>query len=653
MIRINSLLSGLFIVGLCWTFLYGCSTKEVVTDETEPPQEESTPEVVIAPEDLLPDELPINLFWQTNDEDPEFASPDAIRGGTFHTWILSFPLTMRTVGPDSNGSFANFLRPIQFGPIAYHPQTRRPIPMLATHWAIGDDGRSLYFRIHPDARWSDGERVTADDFVFNLRFMRSKEIVAGWYNNYYTERIKDVKKYDELTYGVRGADVKPDIEMFANYSVGARPEHFHELTDSWVQDYNWKPEPTTGPYHVGAVEDGKYIELDRTEDWWANDLRYVRNRFNPDKVRVTVIRDENTAWLHFLKGEIDSFGLTIPEFWHDKSDDNAFKRGYIAKYWFYHDLPVQPAGLYLNTAKPLLDDINIRYGLSHSINIERVIQTVLRGDYERLSTFTLGYGAYDNTSIKPRDFDLKKAADYFERAGFTSKDRYGIRVMKNEDGKVIARLSFDVTYGRPLHTDRLVVLKQEAKKAGVELNLELLDSAASFKKMREKKHEIAWLTWTAGGFAPSYWQHFHSINANVTQTNNVSNTAIPEMDELIMKFRAASGLEERVGLAHTLEQMVHDHGAFIPTYKVPYTREAAWRWIELPEWIGTETSGSLINSQANSYGFSNGGLFWINEEKKQEILAMKNRGEAMDPLTIIDQTYRNLRVSDDDVEEGE
>ena len=630
------------VIGLVWSVTAQDDTSE---------DGEANKEPLIAPADLLPDELPSNLIWQTNNEDPEFASPDAIQGGTFHTWMLSFPLTMRTVGPDSNGRFAGFLRPIQFGPIAFHPQTRQPIPMLATHWALGDDGRSIYFRIHPDAKWSDGERVTADDFVFNLHFMRSKEIVAPWYNNYYTERIKDVKKYDELTYGVRGADAKPDVEMFANYSVGARPEHFHELTDTWVQDYNWKPEPTTGPYHVATIEDGKYVEFERTKDWWANDLRYVRNRFNPDKIRVTVIRDENTAWLHFLQGEIDSYGLTIPEYWHDKTDEEVFKKGYVAKYWFYHRLPVPSAGLYLNTAKPLLDDVNIRYGLAHSMNIEKVIATVLRGDYERLPTFQLGFGAYDNTSIRPREFDLKKAAEYFKKAGFESRGRDGIRVKTNEKGKVVARLSFLITYGTPIHGDRLVVLKEEAKKAGVELHLELLDSSASFKKMLEKKHQIAHMGWNSSGFAPRYWEHFHSDNANNTQNNNITNTSIPEMDPLIMKFRASANLEERIGLAHTLERMVHDHGAVIPTYQVPYTREAVWRWIELPEWLGTETSGSLINSQATSQGYSSGGLFWINEDKKQEILALKNKGDSMEPLTIIDETYRFVPVVN--VEDGE
>ena len=646
--------SCLVLLGVVWMLLYGCSTKEAVTEDVEPEiEEQPAPEIVIAQEDLLPETLPVNLVWQTNDEDPEFASPDAIRGGTFHTYMLSFPLTMRTVGPDSNGRFAGFLRPIQFGPVAFHPQTRQPIPMLATHWALGDDGRSIYFRIHPDARWSDGERVTADDFVFALRFMRSEEIVAPWYNNYFTERVKDMRKYDELTYGVRGADAKPDVEMFANYSIGPRPEHFHQLTDSWVQDFNWKPEPTTGPYHVGTVEDGKYVELERTENWWANDLRYVRNRFNPDKIRITVIRDENTAWLHFLNGELDVFGLTIPEFWHDKTNHDVFKKGYVAKYWFYHQLPVPSAALYLNTAKPLLDDKDIRLGIAHSINIQKVIDTVLRGDYERLPTFQLGFGAYDNTSIRSREFDLNKAAEYFERAGFESKDRYGIRVKKNDADKVIARLEFAITYGTPIHTDRLVVIKEEAKKAGVELHLDLLDSSASFKKMLEKKHQIAWLTWSSSGFSPRYWEHFHSDNANKPQNNNVTNTAIAEMDPLIMEFRASANLEERIGLAHRLEQMVHDHGAVIPTYQVPYTREAAWRWLELPEWLGTETSGSLFNSQASSQNYSSGGLFWINEEKKKEILALMSKNDFMEPLTIIDHTYRTTPIPDAELEEGE
>ena len=296
---------------------------------------------------------------------------------------------------------------------------------------------------------------------------------------------------------------------------------------------------------------------------------YFRHRFNPDRIHVKVIRDTNVAYQHFLKGELDTFGLTLPQFWHEKAKGEAYDNGYIEKYWFYSELPAA-AGMYLNSADPLLGDERIRLGLAHSMNFHRVIDTVLRGDYERLPTFQIGLGEYDNHDIKPREFDVEKAEGYFSEAGFDHRGGDGIRV--REDGQ---RLSFKVTYGQREHTERLVVLQEEAKKAGVELRLDLQDSAGAFKKMREKMHQIAWSGWAVGGLAPVYFEHFHSAFANKPQTNNLTNHANPEMDPLIMAYRASTNLAERVALARRLEQMVHDSGVVIPTFRVPYTRAAA------------------------------------------------------------------------------
>ena len=554
----------------------------------------------------------------------------------------SFPLTLRTVGPDSNGAFAGYLRYNRMGPVTYHPDTRRPIPALATHWAFGADGRSIYYKLNPDARWSDGVPVTADDFVFSVQFHRSKEIVAPWYNNYYTERIRDLKRYDDHTIGIQGAEPKPLAEMHYQYSLGPQPRHFHKLDENWVPDYNWEIEPNTGPYQIGKVEKGKYIELHRKADWWANDLKYFRHRFNPDKVRVRVIRDQNIAFKHFIKGELDSFGLVVPTFWHEKATGEPFDAGYIAKYWFYNDVPVPSAGMYLNVKDPLLADVRVRFGLAHAMNFDRVINTVLRGDYKRLPTFQLGFGEYDNRSIKARPFDLERADEYFRAAGFATRGADGIRV--DAEGR---RLSLRVTYGYPHHTPRLVVLQEEAKKAGVELELQLLDASNSFKQMQEKKHQIAWMTWSSSGLSPRYWEHFHSVNANKTQTNNITNHADPVMDELIMTYRESSDLGERVALARRLEQMVHDSGVVIPTFQVPYAREGAWRWLKLPPWLGTRTSGALFNSQAVSAGiFSSGGLFWIDEEEKARVLRAKDDGVAFGPVTVINTEFGKTPPTD-------
>ena len=592
------------------------------------------PPIEVRDGDGLPDTLPEDLVWVTNEEDPLFASPDAKRGGTFRTSILGFPLTLRRVGPDSNGSFAGFLRPNQFGPIALHPVTRRAIPALATHWAFGEDGRSIYYRLNPKARWSDGVPVTADDFVFAVQFMRAKEIVAPWYNNYYVERIRDLKRYDDHTYGVQGANAMPGAEMHASYGVGPQPRHFHVLNADWVANTNWQIEPNTGPYQITKVRKGKYIEMTRKADWWGDDVKYFKHRFNPDKIRVRVIRDPNVAFQYFLKGNLDTMDLVLPQYWHDKATGTAFDRGYIAKYWFYNEQPAA-SGMYLNMADPILADKRVRFGIAHSMNFDHVISTVLRNDYERLSTFQIGFGEYDNLDIKPREFDLDKADRYFDDAGFETRGGDGIRI--NDAGE---RLSFQVTYGWPQHTDRLVVLQEDARKAGLELVLDLKDGPGSFKKMLEKKHQIAWSRWAAGGLAPGYWEHFHSVNANKTQTNNITNHVNPAMDPLIMQYRSSTSLGERVRLARILEQMVHDSGVVVPTFRVPYTRAGAWRWVKLPEWLAPPTSASMFSAFANTGGFSGGGLFWIDLEEKERTLEAKSDGESFGPTTIVNTTYR-------------
>ena len=606
-----------------------------VADETPTATGVELPPIAVREGDGLPDSLPADLLWETNNEDPTFAAPEAKRGGTFRTYMLAFPLTLRTVGPDSNGAFAGYLRYNRLSLVAYHPNTRRPIPVLATHWAFGADGRSIYYKLNPKARWSDGVPVTADDFVFSVQFHRSKEIVAPWYNNYYTERIRDVKRYDDHTIGIQGAEPKPLAEMHYQYAFGPQPRHFHVLSDDWVRDYNWQIEPNTGPYQIGKVEKGKYIELHRKADWWANDLTYFQHRFNPDKVRVRVIREMTIAFQHFLKGELDAFDLVIPTYWHEKATGEPFDAGYIAKYRFDNDLPVPSAGMYLNQSDPILADQQVRYGLAHAMNFDRVINTVLRSDYARLPTFQLGFGEYDNRDIKPRPFDLDKADKHFRAAGFVERGADGIRV--NDEGQ---RLSLRITYGAPHHTSRLVVLQEEAKKAGVELELQLLDASNSFKQMMENKHQIGWMSWSSQGLSPRYWEHFHSVNANKPQTNNITNNADPAMDELIMVYRASADRDERVALARRLEQMVHDAGAVIPTFQVPYTRAGAWRWVKLPAWLGTRTSNSLFNSQALSAGsFSSGGLFWIDEEEKARVLRAKDDGETFAPIHVVNKDF--------------
>jgi len=575
-------------------------------------------------------ELPKDTKWLTNDSDPVYASSAAKKGGTFNTFMMSFPLTLRTIGPDANGGFRSIIGDNDLALIGIHPNTDGIIPLLATHWAYGKDKKTMYFKINPAARWSDGQPVTADDFLFTLEFMRSKHIVDPWSNEYYTKRIADVQKIDDLTIAAVATKPEPELHLLYIDDLRPIPKHFYKkLEADFVRKYNWQIIPNTGPYYLSDVKKGKSVTLKRKADWWGQDLRFFKNRFNVDQVVMKVIRDINVAYEHFRKGSVEVFGLTMPEYWHDKSKIPEIEKGYIEKLWFYTGGPQSAVGLFLNEDHPILADRNVRLGLQHAVNVDKMLKTVLRGDYERLPQRWTGYGRFTDRSIKARPFDLKKADEYFKEAGWAQRGPDGIRT------KAGKRLAFTITYGLEAHTPRLVFLKEEAKNAGVELNLQLLDGAAAFKKSQEKKHEIAWTGWSTGA-RPAAWEHYHSDNAHKPQTNNITNTDNKALDKLIVAYQDSLDAAELVKLAHKIQQLVHDDAGFIPTYMVPYFRIAYWRWWRLPEVAATK----VADSSFELFHPTNGGLFWFDGERQAETQKAMKAGEALNPVTKIDTTYK-------------
>jgi len=235
----------------------------------------------------------------------------------------------------------------------------------------------------------------------------------------------------------------------------------------------------------------------------------------------------------------------------------------------------------------MFQDIRVRYAFAHAMDVNRVIQKVLRGDYFRLDQAYVGYGDYTNVEIKPRVFSIEKVEALMTQAGW---HRGNDGIWQRDD----LRFSVEVTYGFEGHTPRLVVLKEQAQKAGVELRLQKLDSSAAFKKFLEKKHDVAWMGWSTS-LRPSYWQSWHSDNAHKVQTNNITNTDDPQLDGLIDQYRESLDEEQRKILSRKIQGLIHDQGAFVPTFMVPYVRHGFWRWMQLPKFHGTKVSDSLFD----------------------------------------------------------
>lgn len=573
--------------------------------------------------------LPNDIEWLTNTTSTEWSSVAAKQGGLFRFSIASFPPTLRTVGPNSNNYFRSFLSDNQMPLVGRHPNSGEIIPLLASHWAYGHDGKTVYYKIKDDARWSDGRPVTADDFVFALEFNRSKYIAAPWYNNYFTEEIVNVIKFDSRTLAIVGARVKPEKDLHYYYNLLPRAQHFHQLDQHWVNNFNWKTEPNTGPYQISNILKGKLIVFKRKLDWWGKNDRFLRNRFNVDKVLIKVVHNSNNAFKYFERGELDIFNLTLPKLWYEKANGSLFQKGFIHKLTFYNQTEQGASGLFLNLDNKILQDINVRKAIAHSLDFDKINQQLSHNEYQRLPSFHSGYGEYSNKDIAALAFDVQQANEYLDAGGWQNKDSQGIRVKGQE------RLSLTLSYGNKLLQRQITALSDEAKKVGIELKPKYLESVSFYKFVMDKKHDIAWLGFSSG-FRPNYWQHFHSDNAHKPRTNNITNLVNPNIDNLIDQYQDAAEETIRIQLAHTLESEIANQVIFIPSTMTPFIRAGFWRWVKLPKTIATRSSESIFNP----FHPTQGGLFWIDAKQKIDSLSTKRSDDGFEASTVINIDYR-------------
>ncbi|CAH0534204.1 hypothetical protein VST7929_02117 [Vibrio stylophorae] len=636
---------GLLFIGL-WSAAvcaeHSVQTTNGVQVQENAPQLAAEQTAVAATPGLALKPMPANLIWQYNNDAPLFASPEAKFGGTYRTFIASFPQTFRTVGPDSNGSFRAWILQASESLLQKHPNTEQWLPAIAQSWALGDDHQTVYYRLDPKARWSDGVPVTADDFLYLFQFMRSKDIVSPWYNDFYTNELSGVIKYDDHTLAVVSAKPRNADELMYYVNLTPRPAHFYAnpkndvnqdgVEDNYVRRFNFKPEPVTGPYRIAKIRKGKTVEFHHMgQDWWGYHNRYYQNRFNVAKIRIKVIRDMDIALKYFEKGKLDSFVMLMPTFWHDKAKGELYDQGYIHKAWLYNETSQGAGDIWLNVNKPPLDNLNVRRGVMQALDLDLVIERVLRGDYSRKPHgLGGGRGAYD-LDTAPLPFDPQKAGAYFAKGGFDRLGGDGIRI--NAKGE---RLALELVYLSKAHTPRVVILKEQAKLAGLELNLKLVEGSTGFKYVLEKNHQLAMFGMSAGDI-PVYWQYFHSFNANKPQTNHFTGYHSEKLDQLIMRYRDEFDIETKRALSRQIQQEVIDAAVIVPGFAVPYSRSAYWRWMKLPEQPATKKATAIFFES----GFAGStGTFWIDLDEKAKTEEAKEDERPMNPVTLIDHQFK-------------
>jgi microcin C transport system substrate-binding protein len=597
-----------------------------------------------------PVRLPDGIVWETNYDDPPIGSPEAIRGGTFNYFIDSYPLTFRLVGPNSNDAFAGWNRAftMDFGLVGRHPVTDRFIPIMATHWSIQDDQRTIYLRLDPDARWSDGTPITAADFVMTWTLMRSEHIIDPFYNNYAQQFYESVDRIDDHTLRIVGT--RPSWRPLSDYAgLWPTPAHATNLDAEWVGRTQNQPQIAVGPYIVAETVRGESVTFQRVDDWWGDRKRYFQGMYNFDRIQLRVIPIERS--LDYLRrGEIDLHVENTARTWNEEYTFPAVRNGWLRRSRVFVDTPSGIYGLHMNLQAPIFQNRDFRIAMQYLFNFERLNRNLMYDEYFRQNSFFEGT-EYANPEVQAYPFDPIRAREHLERAGFRRPEdirnpgffgriRNVIRgllftrsdtddVLVNDRGE---KASFTLIYGSKGLERHLTVMQKEYRRAGVDVRLRLLEPGTAFERGLERKYEMI-LTGRTAGFYPSPRQYLHTDFQGVTNNNNIWGFGTAEVDSLIQVYEEDLSFENRLGALHRVDQIVRDDAFYIPFWAAPYIRLVYWDYIRFPDFYLPKRTQSLTDYL----------VFWIDPEARTQLQDAMRANRALEVDPEVDKDPYGLR----------
>jgi microcin C transport system substrate-binding protein len=559
------------------------------------------------------------LTWTTNYDDPPIGDPEAKRGGTLFDYITAYPLTMRLVGPNSNDAFASWKRSFaqDLGLVGRHPTTDRYIPLLATHWSIQPDQKTVYYKLDPDVRWTDGKPLTADDYVFTFEMLQSEFIVDPFYNDYVQKYYESVVALDDRTLKIVGKF--ESWRPLDHFGIWPTPRHATKLGPDWVKDANNEFPVSYGPYVLSKAESGQYVEFKRLDKWWGDGKHYFRGMYNVERIHVKVIEDADRAFDFFIKGELSYYRVNTAKKWAEEMEFEAIKKGWAHRKRLFVDFPQGLYGFAMNLQKPIFRDKNFRKAIQHGFDFETINSKLMYSAYVRKCSVFEGT-AFENPNLRNYEFDPRKVRQYLAAAGYTKRGRDGIFV----DGHG-RRASFTLNYGTKGLERHMTVIKQRYRKLGIELNLELLDPGTSFERGLERAYEMTILSRTSN-FYPSPDQYFGSEFVPTTNNNNIWAYGTAYTDSLIKIYRDDLDADRRVRAMHELDAIISDEAFYVPFWDAPFIRFIYWDHVRWPEYFMPKRTEQFTDWQ----------VFWVDEGQQKKLENAMKTGEAWPEDTVID-----------------
>ena len=551
-----------------------------------------------------------DLNWLTSMANSP-GSPHAKKGGKLYTYLHDIPNTFRYTGPGadeiSKMLFQNHI-PLLF----FSFEDGKPLPGIATHWAFGKDGKTVYYRLNENAKWSDGMPCTADDFIFAINFMQNEYIAPLCDNedfaNLSIKKISD--EYIAITYN---APIPKSKELLLDLTnISPRAKHFYREANlkNWIEEYNRKAEPTTGAYYLHHWNFNYGLSFKKVEKWWATEYKHFENMFNFELIEIKILPGTQTSVKKYFRNEeLDSLPISSSNEYLDAISDVRFKRG-LQDIWVSNYKSIQGLnGIIFNTKSFPFDNLDFRRAMEYALDIDGLLENVLIGNYKRCYTMGVNQSCddipFNNQNIKLANYDKKKAGELLEKAGFIFLDSNGIRM--NKEGK---KASFTIIYDDIYLKDVFGFLFAKALECGVYLDFQFV-SGGILKKINNKTFQ-AWWARIPSSKIPNHYNLLHSSNKNSFYLSALFGYSSKDLDSLLEKYEDPNlSIQEKAKCNMRIEEIVRENALFIPTYYPISEKILCWKYIRFPGWLNTQYMKDFSSPFM--------GLGWFDEEIKKDI----------------------------------
>jgi len=433
---------------------------------------------------------------------------------------------------------------------------------LANKWEVSKDKKVFTFTLRDNIFFHDGKPVTTEDVKFSYDVIFDDKYEAVRMRPYF-ESVSKVEIIDSKTIRFTVKDTYFQNFDFIAGGLMISPKHIYG--DPEKSKKMNREIIGAGPYKLEKYEKGQRLVLKKFDNWYGKNDPLNKGTNNFDTISVRFASDENVYLEMLKKGDIDYNELS-PEQYEVKTNDPAFEKT-ISRKKVQNSLGQGYRYLGFKLDHPIFKDLNVRKAMVHLMNREEMNQKFRYG----LSLLATGptdvNSDFAAPNIKPMGYNPKLAKELLTKAGWKDEDKNGI-LEKTINGKK-TEFKFTLMYSNKTFEKYFTFYQEDLKKAGIQMELKVLEWNSFLKNVDEKNFEAISMRWsTQVEFDPK--QIWHSSSATKGGSNYIGykNT---QVDKLIDEARLEMDRKKRIPKLRKVYELIANDVPYIFMFNEKYS----------------------------------------------------------------------------------